>query len=95
MAFTLSGSTITQTGTDTSLSGLAGIAGVTTSQEAGRTIYNIGAGRNLVFGGTLTINASIEGIVTNSTTTVSHIVFGSTANVLIRDYIEDTSGNPP
>ena len=33
MAFTLAGTTITQTGTDTDLSGLSAIAGVTTSTQ--------------------------------------------------------------
>ena len=39
MGFNLSGSTITQTGTDTDLSGLSGIAGVTVIDLGVRTIY--------------------------------------------------------
>jgi len=42
MGFALSGSTITQSGTDTSIAGLSGIAGVTVTTVTGRTIYNVG-----------------------------------------------------
>lgn len=67
MAFSLSGSTITQTGTDTDLSGLSGIAGVTTEtsgQSASEYIrYTMQAGYNLVVNGTLTLNALDEQLV--------------------------------
>ena len=59
MAFTLSGSTITQSGTDANLSGLAAIAGVVTTSQATHTTYNIGD-RTLVVSGTLTIDPEIE-----------------------------------
>jgi hypothetical protein len=52
MSFSLSGTTITQVGTDTSLSGLSGIAGVTVTNIGEATIYNIGS-RDLVINGTL------------------------------------------
>jgi hypothetical protein len=42
MSFSLSGSTITQSGTDTSLAGLTGIAGVTTTTIGYYTQYDIG-----------------------------------------------------
>lgn len=58
MAFVLSGSIITQSGTDANPSGLGAIAGVTTqSYGTGsriRTIYTIPAGRQLAITGTLT-----------------------------------------
>ncbi|MGB0427395.1 MAG: hypothetical protein ACPGEC_00530 [Flavobacteriales bacterium] len=57
--FTLSGNTITQSGTDTDLSGLSGISGVTTSQQADIIQYNIG-NRRLVIQGTLTIDPEKE-----------------------------------
>lgn len=59
MAFSLSGSTITQTGTDTSLAGLAAITGVVTTAQATHTTYNIGD-RTLVVSGTLTLDPEIE-----------------------------------
>jgi hypothetical protein len=53
---------ITQTGTDSDISGLSGLAGVTTTSIAGnrsRKIYNIGINR-FVIQGTLTLNAGQE-----------------------------------
>lgn len=62
MAFSLSGTTITQTGTDTSLAGLSGIAGVTTSTFFGVvTVFNIGNYR-LVINGTLSFNAELQAL---------------------------------
>lgn len=73
MAFTLSGSTITQTGTDTSLAGLSGIAGVSTftygSGDNRRSIYNIGS-NILVLSGALTINPYKEKLVHNGLNSV-------------------------
>ncbi len=57
MSFSLSGSVITQSGTDTSLSGLSAIAGVTTSTEGKVTRYNIGV-LTLSVTGTLTVCGS-------------------------------------
>ena len=64
MAFTLSGTTITQTGTDTDLSGLSAIAGVTTITIAGKTFYSLGANR-LVINGVLTGNPKTEQVITD------------------------------
>ena len=61
MAFTLSGTTITQSGTDTSLAGLLGIAGVTTEIVGGVTAYKI-AGHQFVVTGNLTYDAKIQRI---------------------------------
>lgn len=68
-----SGSTITQSGTDANLSGLAAIAGVTTVAQATHTAYNIG-NLQLLVTGTLTIDPEIEtlycGYVSASTSMV-------------------------
>lgn len=65
MSFSLSGSIITQSGTDTSLSGLSGVAGVTTFTQSGKTVYNIG---NLLLNvtGTLTMDPRTEEIWTGT-----------------------------
>jgi len=61
MGFTLSGSTITQSGTDTDMSGLAGIAGVTVTSVSGRKVYNVG-NRVLKVTGTLSHDNRLEEI---------------------------------
>jgi len=61
-AFSLSGTTITQTGTDANLSGLVGVAGVTVSAQQGIDVYNIG-NRRLVIQGTLTIDPEQESLI--------------------------------
>ena len=59
MAFTLSGSIITQTGTDTSLAGISAIAGViTTIRVGGFTVYDLGV-LQLRVSGNLSIGAEI------------------------------------
>jgi hypothetical protein len=65
MTFTLSGSVISQSGTDTSLAGLAGIAGVTTRAEGVsgislRTTYILASTLRLVVSGTLSFNPALE-----------------------------------
>ena len=66
MAFSLSGSTITQSGTDADLSGLSGVSGVTTVVEGSAsklyTSYFIGD-RRLTINGTLSHDPSIEKLV--------------------------------
>ena len=60
MGFTYSAGVITQTGTDTSLAGLVGLTGVTTSTLFGAiTVYNIGNSQ-LVINGTLSFDAESE-----------------------------------
>ena len=54
--FAISGTTITQSGTDTDLSGLAAISGVTQIETARMTIYDVGD-NSLSITGDLTINA--------------------------------------
>jgi hypothetical protein len=59
MSFAESGGVITQTGTDTDLTGLVGVAGVTNTTSNGKAIYQI-ANKQLVIDGTLTMDPEIE-----------------------------------
>jgi len=68
--FTLSGSTITQSGTDTDLSGLSGITGVTVTVEGGVTYYNIGT-RQLNITGNLTVDGRTERLSSSYSPTVN------------------------
>lgn len=65
-AFSISGTTITQSGTDTDISGLAGVTGVTTiTTGTGNneyTVYNVGD-RKLIIDGELILNVQEEKIV--------------------------------
>ena len=71
MAFSLVGTTITQTGTDADSSGLSGITGVTTielpssgiTSSQDRTIYVLPDEVQVVVGGTWTIDQQIEQVV--------------------------------
>ena len=69
MAFTLSGTTITQTGTDANLSGLSGLAGVTTTTTNPQSsadrydIYIINSSTRLEVRGTLTIEPDSELVI--------------------------------
>ena len=99
MAFALSGSTITQTGTDTSLAGLAGIAGVTTSDRGDLTEYIIDA-LQLDIQGNLSFNAHNERLrwINSNLITVPQIKLettGATFEVLITKTVNGvTSKNP-
>ena len=62
MTFSLSGSTITQNGTDADLSGLAAIAGVQVISENGHAIYNVGD-RQLQVRGSLSLDPEVEELV--------------------------------
>lgn len=86
--FTLSGSTITHTGTSTDLTGLASVSGVSTYTEGERTIYDIGANA-IYFDGTLTIDGTTEGIV--STNTGWAFRFRPNADVTINDFTDENS----
>ena len=84
-SFTLSGSTITQSGTDTDLSGLAAIAGVTIVQEslgtnAEFTVYDIG-NLQLEINGNLTIDASKELLLVGPSAPRSIIAVNGTLNI--------------
>ena len=90
MAFTLSGTTITQTGIDTDLSGLSGIAGVGNYSWSGLDIYDLDtADLHLHISGTLTIGGanSISSkemlIIRNATSTTRRfeVLNGGTLNL--------------
>ena len=70
MAFSLSGSTITQSGTDTDLSGLASISGVsvqtTSSGVHSYSVYDLNS-LTLVINGTLTINPEENMLLVSAT----------------------------
>ena len=94
MAFSLSGSTITQSGTDTNLSGLAGIAGVVTtifgSGGAIKTVYNVG-NLNLVYNN-LTIDPRIEELRFGSSSPTPNMYPANSAAVLQVGIIETING---
>jgi len=83
-AFNLSGSTITQTGTDTDLSGLASIAGVNTittgTGDNIYTVYEVG-NRNLVINGTLTLNVQTEKIIFGTSAPFNSFLVNGTFNI--------------
>ena len=62
MTFSISGSTITQTGVDADLSGLASITGVDIFQQGSHTVYSVGD-RRLNIQGDLSIDPEFEEIV--------------------------------
>ena len=89
--FTLSGSTITQTNTDTDLSGIIGIAGVTTVQVGVGTdreyiVYDIG-NLQLVINGNLTIDASKEMLLIGISSPSNVISVNGTLNVQDQEII--------
>jgi len=65
MSFAYSAGVITQTGTDTDLSGLSGLTGVTVLGTSDYVIYHIDSAR-IDVQGTLTINPNIECLHFNS-----------------------------
>ena len=83
--YTLNGTTITQTGTDTNLSGLADISGVTTTVLGGVTYYNIGT-RRLYFSGTQTISGRTERVITNHSVGSGNAAFRVTGTLTINDF---------
>ena len=74
MAFTLSGSIITQTVTDTSLAGLSSVSGVTTRVNAGdpKIQYIINTGHKLIVNGTLSWDNRIEELIITSATVANN-----------------------
>lgn len=81
MSFTLSSTTITQSGTDANLSGLSAIAGVTTTTRNNVKVYDLGSTLRLRVTGTLSHDPDQEvlivGSIYNSTTTSSPISVAS------------------
>lgn len=72
-SFSLSGSSIIQTGTNTNLSGLSGVSGVTTQSINDKTIYILN-NRQLIIRGTLTIDPEIEELLINGSGTNSELI---------------------
>lgn len=89
MSFSLAGSLITQSGTDTDLSGLSGISGVTTTTLGGVVFYDVGA-KALNFSGTQTINGRTERVI--SSFSPGNYVFQVSGTMTINDF-EDKSGD--
>lgn len=75
MAFTLSGSVITQTGFDASLAGLSGISGVTVSGESNGKFRYLLTGRQLVQNGSLIIDPEVETLEFDSTSAVPNLTY--------------------
>ena len=91
MSFSVSNNIITQTGTDTDLTGLAGVAGVTVTTVAGVSIYNIANNRFLIEG-TLTIDPEVNMLVSTLTARTDGVIrvnSGGTLNL----GVEVTSNN--
>ena len=75
-SFSLSGSVITQSGTDNDLSGLANISGVTATDNENHKTYDLGS-KQLVVNGTLTISPESEMITTDFTNKAIRINSGA------------------
>ena len=76
MAFSLSGSTITQTGTDTDLSGLAGIAGVSYSDDNGQRIADLDSTLSFRIDGSLIIDPSFDLLIMRKDGNDTLLVYG-------------------
>jgi len=77
VAFTLSGSTITQAGFDSSLAGLSGLSGVTVSgQSTGKFRYLL-TGRQLIVNGSLVIDPEVECLEFDSTSALPNLTYNS------------------
>lgn len=87
--YTLGSNTITQSGTDNNLSGLAGVSGVAVTTLGGVTYYNIG-NRRLNFNGTQIVDGRTERVI--STFTSNGYVFRVNGTLTINDF-EDKSGD--
>lgn len=71
--FTLSGSSIIQTGTNTSLSALSGVSGVTVQSINNKSLYILND-RQLIIRGTLTIDPELEELLINGSGTNSELI---------------------
>jgi len=71
MSFTLSGTTITQSGTDANCSGLSAIVGTATMTQGTEKTYNL-FNYNLVITGTLNQDPDFEHLIFDSTNTRAH-----------------------
>ena len=87
--FSLSGSEITQSGTDTDLSELGNVTDVTTSDIGGVTYYNIGT-RQLDIEGNLSVDGRTERVVSSHSS--RNFVFRVDGTLTINDF-EDKNGD--
>lgn len=81
MAFTLSGSVITQSGTNTSLAGLSGIAGVTVVGTARKKTY-VFSNTRLVVSGALSFDPELEALEFDELCTAPQLYITGAAGVL-------------
>lgn len=81
MAFTLSGTIITQTGTDTSLAGLTGIAGVTVVGTARKKTY-VFSNTRLVVSGALSFDPELEALEFDELCTAPQLYVTGASGVL-------------
>ena len=93
MGFSYSGGVITQTGTDTDLSGLSGLTGVTVTSYSSRyEIYDIGTNR-LDIEGDLTINPEDNMLISNApTAVVPNMAINVRANATLTLGVKTTVG---
>ena len=93
MAFSQVGSVITQTGTDTDLSGLSGLTGVSVISYSSRyDIYNIGTNR-LDIEGDLTINPENNMLISNApTAAIPNMAVNVRANATLTLGVKTTVG---
>jgi hypothetical protein len=94
MSFSYSSGVITQTGTDTDLSGLAGLTGVTVTSYSSRyEIYDIGTNR-LDIEGDLTINPENNMLISNApTATIPDMSVNVRANATLTLGVKTTVGS--
>jgi len=88
MTFALSAGTITQTGVDTNLSGLSGLAGVTVTDFSsinigGYKLYVFSGNTKLIVNGTLSFNANIERIIFDANVTAIALSVSSTGSLTV------------
>ena len=83
MTFASSASAITQTGTDTDMSGMSGLTGVTTHTAGPVSIYVIDSARNLTINGTCSMDATTEMVIVTSTTVNSSLLVGSSGSFTV------------
>ena len=89
MTFTLSAGIVTQSGVDTNLSGLVGVAGVTVTDFSsvnllgGYKVYVFSGNTKLVVNGTLSFNANIERIIFDLSVTAIALSVGGTGSLTV------------
>lgn len=90
MAFSYSSGVITQTGTDTDLSGLSGLTGVTVFAGSRKTFYEVDSVR-IQFDGTCSINPNTECIIFKGTLANPWLSLGSSGNLTVGSTRRETA----